>query len=454
MKTTYITVDSLKKSLKKPVDRLEMFKRSESSFSKFKIERTGEEFLYSNYDNGLYTLDKKPLTKPAEETDIWKNAVLETRQLTKNNKPYWVRILFGQACNYSCEYCLQKDIGNPDERSKIETTDKFIEQLSKLDLSNLGKIDLWGGEPFLYWKSIVPVMEEFDREGLTWYIATNGTPLMMKHVEFFSKLKGRVEIGISHDGPGHERLRGEEFLHKKVEVLQALQKLDNVSFSFNPVITNSNYDLFEINKFFSDYCKEANIDISKIGIGMTLGRNHDYEDCGENSSKHHLYGESLQHFKEILDEYMFQCHEQFIEKKPRGLLNNALFTGGTGAVAFAKSLREQVLPTVTTSCGVDDSSVLSVDISGNVRVCPHVDESFISGSLDDISSVRLKNLDLDRYEKHCNSCSVYRLCKSNCPITAPDRVFFENCANEKVWYGAVQDAAFKILFNSKVSKNT
>ena len=56
--------------------------------------------------------------------------------MTKNNKPYWVRILFGQACNYSCEYCLQKDIGNPDERNKIETTDKFIEQLSKLDLSN------------------------------------------------------------------------------------------------------------------------------------------------------------------------------------------------------------------------------------------------------------------------------------------------------------------------------
>lgn len=454
MKTTFVSVDSLKKTLKKPTPRLDMFKRSESSFSKFKIERNGQYFLYSNYDNGIYDLNKNPLTKKAEETDLWKSAILETRQLTKNNKPFWVRILFGQACNYSCEYCLQKDIGNPDERSKIESVDKFIQQLSKLDLSNLGKIDLWGGEPFLYWKSIVPVMEHFDREGLTWYIATNGTPLQMKHIEFFSKLKGNVEIGISHDGPGHIRLRGEEFLHKKVDVLKALQKLPNVQFSFNPVITNSNYDLFAINKFFYDYCIESGLDISKIGIGMTLGRNHDYEDCGENSSKHHLHGESLKEFSTILSKYMEQCHEQFIKKNPMGLLNNALFTGQTGAIAFAKSLREQVLPTITTSCGVDDSSVLSVDINGNVRTCPHVDESFISGSLDDISSVLLKNLDLDRYEKHCNSCSVYRLCKSNCPITAPDHVFYENCANEKVWYGAVQNSAFKILFNSDISKAT
>lgn len=451
MKTTFISVDSLKNSLKKKPEKLDMFKRMDESFSKFKIERTGEYFYYSNYDNGIYDSNKNPITKVAEETDIWKQATNETRQLTKNNRPYWVRILFGQACNYSCEYCLQKDIGNPDERNKIETTDRFIEQLSKLDLSNLGKIDLWGGEPLLYWKSIMPIMEHFDREGLTWYMATNGTALQMKHVEFFSKLKGKVEIGISHDGPAHERLRGEEFLHKKVEVLKALQKLPNVDFSFNSVITNTNYDLFAINKFFYDYCTKNGLNINTIGLGWTIGRNHDYEDCGENSSNHVLRGESLEDFRNIIKRFMEACHEHFIMGQDQQLMNNALFTGGLGVLPYSRSLKEQVLPTVTTACGVDDSRVLSVDIAGNVRTCPHVDESFISGSLDDIAAVRLKNLDLNRYEKHCHKCPVYRLCKSNCPIEAPDEVFYQNCASEKVWWRAVQDASFKILFQSEVT---
>lgn len=451
MKTTLISVDSLKNSLKKKPEKLAMFEKTDASFTKFQIERTGEYFYYCNYDNGIYDSNKNPITKVAEETDLWKRAITETRQITKNNKPYWVRILFGQACNYSCEYCLQKDIGNPDERGKIKTTDRFIEQLDKLDLSNLGKIDLWGGEPLLYWKSIMPIMEHFDREGLVWYMATNGTTLQMKHVEFFSKLKSKVEIGISHDGPAHERLRGEEFLHKKVDVLKALQKLPNVDISFNSVITNTNYDLFEINKFFYDYCTQSGLDISKIGLGWTIGRNHDYEDCGENSSNHVLRGESLNDFKDISKKFLETCVEQFIEGKPRQIMNNASFTGGMGVLPFVKSLKEQVLPTVTTACGVDDSSVLSVDISGNVRTCPHVDESFISGSLDDISSVRLKKIDLNRYEKHCHKCSVYRLCKSNCPIEAPDEVFYQNCTSEKVWWRAVQIAAFQLLFKSKVT---
>ena len=148
---------------------------------------------------------------------------------------------------------------------------------------------------------------------------------------------------------------------------------------------------------------------------------------------------------------MDTCIDQFVHKNDHQIMNNALFTGGMGVLPYSRSLKEQVFPTVTTACGVDDSSVLSVDIAGNVRTCPHVDESFISGSLDDISAVRLKNLDLNRYEKHCYKCPVYRLCKSNCPTEAPESVFYQNCASEKVWWRAVQDASFKILFNSEIT---
>lgn len=452
MQTT-ISLESLKRSLKAQPDRLPMFERTDRSFTKFRIERTGEYFYYCNYDNGIYDADKNPISEVTEPDDQWYAAIAETRNRTgKSNSPFWIRLLLGHACNYSCDYCLQKDIGNPDERSKITTTDRIIEQIDKLDLSNLDKIDLWGGEPFLYWKSIMPIMQHFDRPGLTWFISTNGTTLLPKHVEFFKSLKSNVEIGLSHDGPAHERLRGTEYLHKKVEVLRSIQESSNIKFSFNCVITKTNYDLFEINNFFVNYAEKNGFDLDKCAITYIIGRNHDYENY-HNSANHVIGGESLLACKNILDEFMDACIEQFVYRTAdHKLLRNNMFTGNMGVLPYIQTLKKQILPTITTTCGADDAKVLSIDMNGNVRTCPHVDESFISGHIEDLENVKLKNLDLSRYEKHCGSCEVYRLCKSNCPIEVPDEVFYSNCAIEKVWFRSVQNAAFKVLFKSNVTR--
>jgi sulfatase maturation enzyme AslB (radical SAM superfamily) len=118
-----ISLNNLKRTLKKQEDELPMFSRTPESWSKFTVDDNGTVFYYSNYDNGLYDENKNPLTKVAEADDDYIEVVSETRSRTKSNKPYWIRILLGHACNYSCSYCMQKDIGNPGERSKITTTD-------------------------------------------------------------------------------------------------------------------------------------------------------------------------------------------------------------------------------------------------------------------------------------------------------------------------------------------
>jgi uncharacterized protein len=449
MSHTYnISLSSLKNSLKVKPDRLPMITQTDESFSKFKVVNTGQVFYYSNYDNGLYNENKELLIAKADTTN-YDVVISETRSRVKSNKPYWIRILLGHACNYSCEYCMQKDIGNPDEREKITTTEYFIEQLGKLDWSRVQKVDLWGGETLLYWKTIVEIINVFDRENVEWYFPTNGTPLQMKHVEFFRSLKGKVSIGISHDGPGHARLRGEEFLHKKIDVLKALQESPNVQFSFNPVLSHTNCDLFDINNFFYRFCRDNGLDTKKIGISWTLGHNHDYENT-QNSALHVIHGDQLEVFKYQLKHYLRMCSEQKFQGKDHSLMNNSLYDGGIGVLPYVKTLRQQVLPTIMTSCGVDDEGVLSVDMKGNVRTCPHTDESFIGGHLEQLDQVKLKRVDLDRYEKHCSTCSVFRLCKSNCPIEVPDEVFYTNCAVEKVYHRAVQNEAFKLLFNSDI----
>ena len=146
---------------------------------------------------------------------------------------------------------MQKDLGNPDERPENKQLRQFIDSVEKyLDLENLERIELWGGEPFLYWKDIVPIMEFLDHEKRHFYISTNGSALRQKHIDFFKTLKSSVMIGISHDGPGQELLRGEDIFDKKL-VTSVIKQFDDlypkIQYSFNPVVSLHNYDLMKIN---------------------------------------------------------------------------------------------------------------------------------------------------------------------------------------------------------------
>jgi radical SAM protein with 4Fe4S-binding SPASM domain len=93
--------------------------------------------------------------------------------------------------------------------------------------------------------------------------------------------------------------------------------------------------------------------------------------------------------------------------------------------------------------------LISLDLNGAVRTCPHTDESFISGHVTDIENVEVKNIDLDRKNRkdHCFNCPVLRICKSSCPINFDDSVFKLNCAIEKALYTTVQRKSFSLLLS-------
>ena len=282
---------------------------ADGPYSVFKLKNKDTKLIYSNHTNGLYDDNLNSLSEVVDDFDFYTQANTHTNKKTKSNKPSWLRILFGHACNYSCSYCLQKDIGNPNERAKIWTLDSFIDTVkTKLDLSDLKRIDLWGGETLLYWKSITPIMDQFDRPGMEWYFPTNGTPLRQKHVDYLNKIKGMALFGISHDGPGHIALRGKEFLWDKqtVDVLKQMQtNREKIRFSFNPVISATNYDLFEMNNFFRDYMLEVGLDPAQTSISYTLGRVHTDEDHeGSVSMDHVIRGAELEKFRDMMDKYI------------------------------------------------------------------------------------------------------------------------------------------------------
>lgn len=422
------------------------------SISTFKIELTGQYFHYDNKQHMLFSDEMKPLLKEPSQ-----DLVEETKQRfgkrTKTNSPETIKISLGHGCNYSCAYCMQKDIGNPNERPKNIMTSSLIKSVREtVNLSELTRFELWGGETLLYWKDIVSLMTAFDKEELTWYIPTNGTPLQHKHIDFFMQLKGRVAIGISHDGPAHVKLRGKEFLDKKVSVFKRIQDecQPKIQFSFNPVISISNYDLFEIDTFFQNFLKKY--DLKPVTLNFELARVYD-KDMAENSTHHVIVGEHVNRYHKILHEYLNQHilqFEMFGNVKTGKLLANSLFHTGMGVLPYVKSLHNGFPYIVKTNCGVDDSKLVSLDLNGNVRTCQNTDESYNSGHINNFKGIEIKGITFERTVP-CDTCPVLRLCKSSCPLDLGDQVFFTNHNIERIHYGEIQLAAFKLLFRSDIT---
>lgn len=423
------------------------------NYAKFRTKETNTVFYYRNTDNSIHNSRGEILSLPPKQgMEFFDNIKAQNifGVTHKTNKPTALRILLGHACNYSCGYCMQKDIGNPNERPENFWLEPFIDSIkTHLDLEQLERIELWGGEPLLYWNDMMPIMKLLDAEHRHFYISTNGSPLRQKHVDFFKTLKASVMISISHDGPGQESLRGEDIFNKR-SVCETVKQLGamypKVQFSFNSVVSATNFDLFAINDYFKEVADR--LDLQHARISFIPARIYDDSDS-VNSADHVIKGDLLPKFRDVVDSYLKAAIEQHKVGGTR-ILNSNIIDNEVGVLRYALLTRYQIPITMTSSCGADSADILSMDIRGNVRLCPHTSEKFTSGRIDNIKGIKIVGLNLERKDSHCAKCPVKRLCKSSCPIDFPDEVFLHNCRVEKIWYSAIQQNSFSLLFGEEV----
>jgi uncharacterized protein len=386
-------------------------------------------FYYDNLTNTLKDADgqlfeyPKIVKIPREEYRSFD----KNRPLKKSRAIQLLKIQLGLSCNYSCDYCSQKFVERATETSKKDI-DVFMQKLEVLEFDEEKglKVEFWGGEPFVYWKTLKPLAEALRDKFKHWKrrpnfsVITNGSILNEEMIDWLMQMN--FSVAISHDGPG-QHVRGPdpfEDPEQKKLVLGFYRQMTRLKkgFSFNSMLNAQNISRKQIYDWFVEFTGDPNV---VLGEGSIVDS---YDADGMQNSLQ----TKQQHFDfrrtAFADIFTTQGQIGFRMQldKIDGFIRNVL------AHDEAKFLGQK--------CGMDDEHTLAIDLRGNVMTCQNVSsletgkngESHLGGNLDDYDNVAIKTATHWSNRAECPKCPVLHLCKGACMFL--DKEFWDvSCAN-------------------------
>ena len=359
-----------------------------------------------------------------------------------------LKVQMGLSCNYSCDYCSQKFVERQPETSKKDIDD-FMKKLESLHFDeDVGlRIEFWGGEPLVYWKTLKPLAEAIAEKFDSWKtkprfsIITNGSILTDEIIDWLMMMD--FSVAISHDGPG-QFVRGPDPFddpEKKETILGFYRMMTRLgkSFSFNSMLNSKNQSRKEIYDWFVNLTGDENV---KLGEGSLVDA---YDEEGISNS--------LLTKKE---------HFEFRKKAFGELYGTGGKIGFTAQLGKIDSLINSILnhseaKYLGQKCGMDDEHTIAVDLRGNVMTCQNVSsleiskngESHHGGNLSDYSNVELKSVTHWSNRKECPECPVLHICKGACMFL--DEKFWDiSCANAYSDNVALFASAFTLITNGYV----
>jgi uncharacterized protein len=268
----------------------------------------------------------------------------------KSHSPKLIKIQLGMKCNYSCAYCSQAS--QPDDQTDLTSKiPAFIEKLKELDLYQT-KVELWGGEPFVYWKTLVPLVkalrENFSRIDLS--LVTNGSLLNEEKVNWLRD--NQFTVGISHDGPA-QSLRGPDPLDKESTRNAWVYLLSEMpgKVAFNCVLTRQNYSVIAVRDYIA-----KRLDVSTRSINVSTEEIVSVYDNGSMSMGIESY-----------EDYQNAIHTIFADA-----INGSIDLPAISYKVedYIYSLRsERPVSSLWQKCGMDRPEYLAVNLDGEVHTC-------------------------------------------------------------------------------------
>lgn len=386
-------------------------------------------FYYDNETNCLTDADGKlfeypSIVKPQREEY---QSFDKHRPLKKSRSIQLLKIQMGLSCNYSCDYCSQKFVERATETSKKDI-DAFLEKLEVLEFDETKglKVEFWGGEPFVYWKTFKPLAEALRDKFKDWKrrpnfsVITNGSILTDEIIDWLMKMN--FSVSISHDGPGQHVRGPDPFVdpEKKKQILGFYRQMTRLKkgFSFNPMLNAQNISRKRIYDWFVEFTGDPNVVLGEGGIVDSYDADG-MQNSLQTKQQHFDFRRTA--FGDIFStggQIGFRMQLDKID----GFIRNVL------AHDESKYLGQK--------CGMDDEHTLAIDLRGNVMTCQNVSsletgkngESHLGGNLADYDAVEIKTSTHWSNRAECPKCPVLHLCKGACMFL--DKEFWDvSCAN-------------------------
>ena len=348
--------------------------------------------------------------------------VSKSAPVGKSRAPKVLKIQLGLSCNYSCSYCSQAHQIGDATLSKLTDVDAFLANLDCWLEGEPERIELWGGEPFVYWaklKRLIPALAE-RFPAARFLIITNGSLLDREKLDLIAKYD--IDIGLSHDGPGQGQ-RGPDPLEnpERRPWIEALLAERKGHVSINTVLTAQNHDLEAIKAWFQKRLG-ADVPISLEGVVNVY-------DAATLLGAGRLEESELHSLRRSLFESLANDPGSFgLDKRLRD---------------FLTSLRtRRPIEALGQKCGMDRDDTIAVDLRGNVMTCQNTGANgeHKIGHIDDFDAIALNTATHFAFRDECMSCPVVQLCKGSCMFLEGD-FFKQSCANEFAFNMGIMMAA-------------
>jgi len=332
--------------------------------------------------------------------------------LKKSRTITTIKIQLGLSCNYTCDYCSQRFVERPPETSKKDI-ESFMQKLDVLDITEERglRVEFWGGEPLIYWKTLKPLAEAFAEKYSHWKkrisfgMVTNGS-LLTREICSWLYYMG-FGIGLSHDGP-NQHVRGPNPFddpEKKKIILELYNIMGKQGrMSFNTMMNSKNTSRKEVYEYFAEMTGDPDVHIGEGGFIDA------YDDAAVQNSLLTLEEHFEYRRKAFGEIYASQGSINF------GLVFSKIdnFVSSTLAHVSSKYVGQK--------CGMDDPSTIALDLKGNIVTCQNVSivenskngEPHYGGNLDDYDNVQLTSVTHWMNRVNCSNCPVLHICQGSC----------------------------------------
>lgn len=354
-----------------------------------------------------------------------KNGKQPTGIASNKSKDLWdLRIQLGLKCNMHCKYCAQSDRENEKWVSSPKDVEPFIKMLKDSGIKVHGVIELWGGEPFVYWKTLQKLVPELRKlyPKIRFAAITNGTLIDEEKIAFCETYG--MNLTFSHDGPGFH-LRGKDPLDDPKMVDLWRLAFSKLQCSINCVLSPANTDVDAIADFFK--AKLGDIHLNFEGIMTHVG----VQDSELMFTPEQILTLQKNIFKALTREGW--------DKFPA-------LTGECDQL-IKKLVKRIKLNPKAVKCMMNRDDNAAINLKGDVLSChDHCTEEGYVGHISEMGKVDIsKHFKPWSERQKCRECLMLSMCRGACPqIEGLARTL--TCKNEFAYHFAVFQAVFWLLF--------